>query len=611
MKRITFALLLLFCATTFAQDGINYKALIKDNLGAVVASQTIDVKFTIIADTGSTDVYLETHTGATTDTNGIVILTIGDGTSSDTFANIDWSSDTHSLKVEIDIEQDGTFVDMGMTQFMSVPYALHAKNGQSSGTTAGDMQYWNGSAWEVVDATPNEGAALQMIGGIPTWVGGIAVPDAPTIGTAFAGDAQASVSFTAPVSDGGSAITGYTATSSPGDFTGTGTSPITVTGLTNGTAYTFSITATNAIGTSNPSSASNSVTPATVPNAPTIGTAVAGNGEASISFIAPSNDGGSPITQYTATSSPGGFTGTLSQAGSGSITVSGLSNGTAYTFSVTATNAIGTSNPSSASNSVTPATVPDAPTIGTAFAGDAQASVSFTAPVSDGGSAITGYTATSSPGDFTGTGTSPITVTGLTNGTAYSFSVTATNAIETSNPSSASNSVTPTVPVAIGDLRAGGVVFWVDSTGLHGLVCAWSDYATMVVWGCFGTDLPNVPNVPNNGGNPTGLGAEIGDGITNTNGILSVTDCPTAAAASAARSLGPEWFLPSAKELNEMYVNKAILEAVPGFNAFQTSLYWSSSEYDNYGAWVQLFSDVSQSLGGKHLPSSVRAVRAF
>ena len=126
-KTISIVLLLFVTVGMYSQEGINYKALIKDNLGAVVASQTIDVKFTIIADTGPTDVYVETHTGATTDANGIVILTIGDGTSSDTFADIDWSSDTHSLKVEIDIEQDASFLDMGTTQFMSVPYALHAK----------------------------------------------------------------------------------------------------------------------------------------------------------------------------------------------------------------------------------------------------------------------------------------------------------------------------------------------------------------------------------------------------------------------------------------------------------------------------------------------------
>ena len=91
------------------------------------------------------------------------------------------------------------------------------------------------------------------------------------------------------------------------------------------------------------------------PDAPTIGTATLGNTEATVPFTAPSSDGGSAITSYTATSSPGGITGTLSQSGSGSITVSGLTNSTAYTFTVTATNAIGTSLASAASNSVIPA----------------------------------------------------------------------------------------------------------------------------------------------------------------------------------------------------------------------------------------------------------------
>jgi len=91
---------------------------------------------------------------------------------------------------------------------------------------------------------------------------GLKVPDAPTIGTATGGDASASVTFTAPSNIGGGAITGYTVISSPGSITGTGTSsPITVSGLTNGTSYTFTVIATNAYGPSLPSSASNSVTP--------------------------------------------------------------------------------------------------------------------------------------------------------------------------------------------------------------------------------------------------------------------------------------------------------------------------------------------------------------
>ena len=284
-------------------------------------------------------------------------------------------------------------------------------------------------------------------------------PGAPTGVSATAGNAQATVSFTAPASNGGSPITGYTVTSSPGGKTASGTATtLTVTGLTNGTTYTFTVTATNKIGSGPASSASNPVIPATVPGAPTNVTAAvkAGYADASVSFNLPSN-GGSPITGYTATSNPGSFTGT----GVGSpITVSSLNYGTAYTFTVKAANGIGNGPASGPSNSVTPYTVPGAPTGVSATAGNAQATVSFTAPASNGGSAITGYTVTSSPGGKTASGTATtLTVTGLTNGTAYTFTVTATNKAGTGPASGASSpAVTPyTVPGAptIGTVTAG------------------------------------------------------------------------------------------------------------------------------------------------------------
>lgn len=91
------------------------------------------------------------------------------------------------------------------------------------------------------------------------------VPGAPTSVSRIAGNTQVVVYFTAPVNNGGTAITGYTVTSSPGGFTATGSaSPLTVTGLTNGTAYTFTVIATNSIGNSAASSASPAVTPNTV-----------------------------------------------------------------------------------------------------------------------------------------------------------------------------------------------------------------------------------------------------------------------------------------------------------------------------------------------------------
>jgi uncharacterized repeat protein (TIGR02543 family) len=98
--------------------------------------------------------------------------------------------------------------------------------------------------------------------------------------------------------------------------------------------------------------------PATAPGAPTIGTATStGTTTATVSFTLPANNGGATITSYTVTSSPPGGTGTLSQAGSGTINVTGLTHNTAYTFTVRATNSAGTSSASSASNSITTAAI--------------------------------------------------------------------------------------------------------------------------------------------------------------------------------------------------------------------------------------------------------------
>ncbi|MCX5684363.1 MAG: fibronectin type III domain-containing protein [Planctomycetota bacterium] len=266
-----------------------------------------------------------------------------------------------------------------------------------------------------------------------------AAPNAPTIGAATGGNAQAIVNFTPAAA--GQVAASFTATSTPGNFTATGVqSPITVLGLTNGTSYQFSVTATNSFGTSVASALSNAVVPApVVPTAPLSVTAVPGNTQAFVSFLPPASNGGSAITLYTATSNPGGFTGT---GASSPVTVGNLVNGTAYTFSVTARNVVGTGPASVVSNVVVPTALPGPPTIGTATAGVGQATILFTPPVSAGASAISSYTATASPGGLFATGAgSPLTIQGLTPGSSYTISVTATNGSGTGPASAASNAV--------------------------------------------------------------------------------------------------------------------------------------------------------------------------
>jgi hypothetical protein len=294
-------------------------------------------------------------------------------------------------------------------------------------------------------------------------------PSPPLNVAAVAGIASATVTWSVPTTTGLSVITGYTATASGGgghtcSAAMPGALSCVVGGLTPGTAYRFTVTATNGIGTGPASSPSNSVIPPTAPNPPTGVSAVGGSTVAVVRWLAPLLTGGLPITGYTVTPSGSGVPCTTT--GALTCTVTGLTNGTPYTFTVTATNSSGTGGPSGPSNSVTPApTVPDKPTGVAATAGTAAALVSWIAPANNGGSAIIHYTVTSSPGGQTCT-TSGLScaVGGLTNGTTYRFTVTATNTTGTGPASDPSAPVTPgtrwsvTLGVSAADVTAGTAV---------------------------------------------------------------------------------------------------------------------------------------------------------
>ncbi len=174
------------------------------------------------------------------------------------------------------------------------------------------------------------------------------------------------------------------------------------------------------------------------------------NGRIDLSWTAPANNG-APITGYRIERSTDNVSYSAISVNTGTTATSysdtGLNSNQIYYYKVAAINAVDTGPLSTAANA-TSTTVPQAPTIGTATAGDSSATVTYTAGAT-GGKAVTAYTATSSPGSITGTGSSPITVSGLTNGTAYTFTVTATNANGTSTASSASNSATPVAPYTL------------------------------------------------------------------------------------------------------------------------------------------------------------------
>jgi hypothetical protein len=233
------------------------------------------------------------------------------------------------------------------------------------------------------DSTYNAATQVQR-----TFTVAAVVPGAPTSVSATAGSGSASVTFTAPASNGGAGITTYTVTASPGGATASGaSSPINVTGLTNGTAYTFTVTATNSAGTGSASSASTAVTP---------------KAAQTITFNNPGsqNFGTTPTLSATASS---GLSVAFTSATTSVCTVSGNT----LTFLTTGNCTINADQAGDSTyNAATQvqrtftvaAVVPGAPTSVSATAGSGSASVTFTAPASNGGAGITTYTVTASPG---------------------------------------------------------------------------------------------------------------------------------------------------------------------------------------------------------------------
>ena len=210
-------------------------------------------------------------------------------------------------------------------------------------------------------------------------------------------DTQSVVTWTAPTSDGGSAITGYlvvakdlTSPTSAGPTCATsGATTCTVTGLVNGDRYTFSVDATTAVGVG-ASATSNVVVPSSVPSAPTITSVVPANGAATLSWSAPASISGVPLVSYRAIARPGGASCHVPATAKGCV-ISGLRDGTGYTFVVYATNASGDGPWSSRSTRVVVRATPGPPIITSARAQRGRVVLRWRWPRSNGGSRVIGY----------------------------------------------------------------------------------------------------------------------------------------------------------------------------------------------------------------------------
>ncbi|MBU6212862.1 MAG: fibronectin type III domain-containing protein [Actinomycetales bacterium] len=258
------------------------------------------------------------------------------------------------------------------------------------------------------------------------------------------------VTWTAPASDGGSPISGYIVTASPGgaQCTTTGALACTVTGLFNTNVYTFVVEARNINGLSPKSSPSGEIRPATAPSAPASVVTKSGDGSIHISWSPPADDGGLTMT-YTATVQPAGVTCTTSQR---DCSVSGLDNGGTYLVTVVATNAIGDS-PASDQVAATPGTVPKPPLSVKVLRRNGEVVVSWSPPTDTGGFDVTSYTVYSKPGRAVcQTSGLNCTVTGLTNGQVYTFTVVAKN--EIGNSPAAGMGGEPLIGVGAGTICA-------------------------------------------------------------------------------------------------------------------------------------------------------------
>lgn len=182
MKIFQFISFLFICcsalnASAQVPQGIPYQAVARNSSGAVLASTPISVRFTIRDSVATGAIKYRETLSVTTTPQGMFSVNVGQGTPvTGTFAGIDWGTNSKFMQVEMDPAGGSLFVDMGTTQMMSVPYAVHAGNGLPTGAE-GDLLYHNGTDW-VTFGGGSTGSVLNYCGGRPVWISSISGPNA-------------------------------------------------------------------------------------------------------------------------------------------------------------------------------------------------------------------------------------------------------------------------------------------------------------------------------------------------------------------------------------------------------------------------------------------------
>ncbi|HOY31210.1 MAG TPA: DUF1566 domain-containing protein [Bacteroidales bacterium] len=567
MKKIfLFLTVFIFELTIYAQapEKMTYQAVVRDSSGVLITKTIVGMQISILqGSVNGNPVYTEILSPMT-NKNGLVTVEIGGGGG---FNTIDWSNGPYFIRVEIDPSGATDYTISGTSEILSVPFALYARTSETvknemdplfaisvaSGILNSDIINWNNKLSSEVD------------GSVTNEIQGLSIHN----DTVF-------------LSDGGFIIlpSGF-----DGNYNSLINKPINLSSFINDVGYLTSYT-----------EADGSVT----------------NELQALSIyhdtIFLTNGGFVKL--------PAGFDGNYNSLTNKPTNVSSFDNDAGYLTSYTEVDGSVTNELqiltihhdtiflSNGGFAKLPAgfdghysSLTGAPTNVSAFANDA------------------GYLTAEVDGSLTNelqTVTRIGSVITLSNG-GGSFTDSVVNYTAGAGIDISGN-IIKTKTYTVGEFARGGIVFWVDETGQHGLVCAKTDQdgGSGIRWhGGTYTNTMALGDGPLSGTMNTAIiigNQGYGDGAT-----YAARICSELQITESGKTYG-DWYLPTKEELNLLYQNKDVIDATAiahGGTAFAVANYWSSTEYNNGFAWMQYFSTGNQNMVNKANPNRVRAIRSF